>query len=79
MQLMLSKDGREDWEKWQIFATTCNLMLGFLGWWSAHMTKIFFFLNLRKNNLIFVQKDTIYRKPGFCEYDFNEILKEIPY
>lgn len=63
----------------QIFATTCNLMLGFLGWWSAHMTKIFFFLNLRKNNLIFVQKDTIYRKPGFCEYDFNEILKEIPY
>lgn len=39
---------------------------------------IFFFKSTKKK-LIFVQKDTIYRKPGFCEYDFNEILKEIPY
>lgn len=34
------------------------------------------FKNLRKH---FHSKDTIYRKPGFCEYDINEILKEIPY
>lgn len=76
MQLMLSKDGREDWEKWLIFATTCNLMLRFFGWWLAHTTKI---KNLKIYENIFIQTDTIYRKPGFCEYDINEILKEIPY
>lgn len=51
-------------------------MLGFFGWWLAHTTKIKIF-KIYEN--IFIQKDTIYRKPGFCEYDINEILKEIPY
>lgn len=66
MQLMLSKDGREDWEKWQIFATTCNLMLGFFGWWSAHMTKIFFFLNLRKNNWFSFKRILYTENPAFA-------------
>lgn len=50
-------------------------MLGFFGWWLAHTTNIKI-LKIYEN--IFIQKDTIYRKPGFCEY-INEILKEIPY
>lgn len=51
-------------------------MLRFFGWWLAHTTKI---KNLKIYENIFIQTDTIYRKPGFCEYDINEILKEIPY